>query len=177
LLTITTSISSLKDFKYKSKKSLDPKTSSGEVALAKASVHDPVRFGGGLPWYSVCQWRFMELVAFPRYSLKLAPTADYKYNEVWTFKHFPANYGELRDIPNDATFHASVKAMAQSRAKVLDRLPNTKAGDRGNWFIRFLRFLVCMELPEPDPDVNKADAEVLNRRDPRDLNLPMKWDP
>ncbi|TDZ33348.1 Uncharacterized protein C8035_v010879 [Colletotrichum spinosum] len=70
-----------------------------EMALM-GSVHDPLRFGFGTPWYGVLFWRFLENCPFiARWELK---------PQGWVWQKWPVNGGDRRDIPEEATLHHSL---------------------------------------------------------------------
>lgn len=69
------------------------------ISSTKGWIHDCLSFGNGLPATSVIVWRIMEYLPFRR--MDLQPDGS------WKPIRWPLPCGEVRDIPTDASIHAS----------------------------------------------------------------------
>ncbi|KAH0846114.1 hypothetical protein FOPE_11355 [Fonsecaea pedrosoi] len=70
-----------------------------ENCYTDATIHDCLKYNGGLPHGTVCFWKMMEYLPFRRMDLQ-----DGK----WKAIRWPLPMGETRDIPDDAQIHISV---------------------------------------------------------------------
>ncbi|EXJ66062.1 uncharacterized protein A1O5_10676 [Cladophialophora psammophila CBS 110553] len=70
-----------------------------ESCYTDGTVHDCLKYGGGLPYGTVFFWKLMEYLPFRRMDLQ---------NGKWKAIRWPLPMGETRDIPDDAQIHISV---------------------------------------------------------------------
>ncbi|OAL30060.1 hypothetical protein AYO20_08964 [Fonsecaea nubica] len=70
-----------------------------ESCYTDATIHDCLKYNGGLPHGTVSFWKMMEYLPFRRMDLQ-----DGK----WKAIRWPLPMGETRDIPDDAQIHISV---------------------------------------------------------------------
>lgn len=68
-------------------------------AATNGQLHDNLQYGHGEPWLTVLSWRMVECLPFRRLSLQ--------EDGSWKPVRWPLPLGERRDIPGDATIHAS----------------------------------------------------------------------